>query len=484
VPSARRGARRGLLALVVAGWVFFPADLSAQDDVGQRVVELMQVSDVPGLQLTVIEDGALGWTRGFGVRSSATLEPVDGETVFEAASLGKPVFAYVVLQLVDAGLLDLDRPLSEYYEYQDLAHDDRTALVTARLVLSHSSGLPNWRPRGEDLNYVHEPGAEFQYSGEGFVYLQRTVEHITGERLESLARRLAFEPLAMSRSSYRWTTEPDANVAVGHTVDGSPRDKQAVGDNANVAWSLHTTTADYGRFVLAVIQGRRLSDSLRAAMIAPQAEVEAGVQWGLGVGLEDGGDRGVAFWHWGHNGGYRAFVLGYPATSSGLVMFTNSDNGMLLLEDLLEVVAAADHPSVAWLDYESWDAPARLVRLELEQVIRAEGIDAGIERYRVLRHNEPAEAFEQGMLNALGYNLLGAELVREATIVFQMNVAQYPAASNTYDSLGEAYFVAGDYPRALENYRRSVRLNPANGNGVIMIERVQKAMREASPTPS
>jgi cytochrome c-type biogenesis protein CcmH/NrfG len=88
------------------------------------------------------------------------------------------------------------------------------------------------------------------------------------------------------------------------------------------------------------------------------------------------------------------------------------------------------------------------------------------------------------MLNTLGYSLLRAELVQEAIVVFQINVAQYPAASNVYDSLGEAYFVAGNYPRALENYRRSVRLDPANGNGVMMIERVQNAMREVAPTPS
>ena len=409
------------------------------------------------------------------------MEPVDGETVFEAASLSKPVFAYVVLQLVDAGVVDLDRPLVEYYQYPDLAHDDRTAQVTARLVLSHSSGLPNWRPRGEDLNYVHQPGAEFQYSGEGFVYLQRTVEHITGEPLEALARRLVFEPLAMTRSSYRWTNELNANVAVGHGVDGSPREKREVADDANAAWSLHTTTADYGRFLVAVMRGRRLSDSLHAAMMSPQADVAAGVQWGLGLGLEVGGDRGMALWHWGHNGGYRAFVLGYPADGSGMVMFSNSDNGMLLLADLLEAVAEGVHPSVAWLDYQSWDAPARQVRLELEQVIGTDGIEAGIARYRLLRQGEPSEAFEEGMLNALGYSLLRAELVREATIVFQMNVAQYPAAANTYDSLGEAYFAAGDYPRALENYRHSVRLNPANGNGVMMIERVRKAMRPTLP---
>ncbi len=467
----------GALTILMVG------SAAGQGSEDQRVLELMQVSGVPGLQLTVIEDGALGWTRGYGVRSSDTMEPVDGQTVFEAASLGKPVFAYAVLQLVDAGVLDLDRPLAEYYQYQDLSHDERTAQVTARMVLSHSSGLPNWRPQGEPLNYLHEPGTEFQYSGEGFVYLQRAVEHLTGESLEVLARRLVFDRFGMNRSSYRWTNTPEggANVAVGHGVDGSPRDKQEVADDANAAWSLHTTTADYGRFLVAVMQGRRLSDSLHTAMMSPQADVAAGVQWGLGLGLEVGGDRGVALWHWGHNGGYRAFVLGYPADGSGLVMFSNSDNGMLLLADLLEAVAEGVHPSVAWLDYQSWDAPARLVRLELEEVINTDGIEAGISRYRLLRKSEPSEAFEEGMLNALGYSLLRAELVREATIVFQMNVAQYPAASNTYDSLGEAYFTAGDYPRALENYRRSVRLDPANGNGVMMIERVQKAMRSTLP---
>ncbi len=465
----------GALTLVMA------TSVAAQGSEDQHVLELMRASAVPGLQLTIIEHGAVRWTRGYGVRSSDTMDPVDGQTVFEAASLSKPVFAYAVLQLVDAGVMDLDQPLAEYYEYQDLSHDERTAQVTARMVLSHSSGLPNWRPRDELLNYVHEPGTEFQYSGEGFVYLQRTVEHLTGESLEVLARRLVFDPLAMTRSSYRWTNALGANVAVGHQANGGPRDKQEVADDANAAWSLHTTTADYGRFLLAIMQGKRLSDSLHAAMMAPQAEVDSGVQWGFGLGLEEGGDRGVGLWHWGHNGGYRAFVLGYPADGSGMVMFTNSDNGMLLLNDLLGIVADGDHPSLAWLDYQSWDAPARLVRLELEQVISTDGIEAGIERYRLLRQSEPPEAFEEGTLNALGYSLLRAELVREATIVFQMNVAHYPAASNTYDSLGEAYFVAGDYPRALENYRRSVRLNPANGNGVMMIERVQKAMRSTPP---
>lgn len=467
--------------VVLAGAFVYPSHLSGQGDLDQHIVELMEVSDIPGLELTVVETGALGWTRGYGVRNGDTMEAVDGETVFEAASLSKPVFGYAVLQLVDAGLLDLDRPLVEYYEYPDLTHDERTDQVTARMVLSHSSGLPNWRPRDQPLDYVHEPGAQFQYSGEGFVYLQRTAEHVTGQDLETLAGRLIFEPLAMNHSSYRWNGVPGANVAVGHGADGSPREKRQVGDDANAAWSLHTTTADYGRFLIAAMRGERLSDSLHRQMLSPQANVEDGVHWGLGLGLEDGGSRGMGLWHWGHNGGYRAFVLGYPADGSGMVMFANSDNGMLLLADLLGAISEGDHPSVAWLDYESWDAPARLVRLELEEVIRTEGIDAGIARYRLLRKSWPAEAFTEAMLNSLGYSLLRAEFVREATIVFQMNVAQHPASSNPYDSLAEAYFVAGDHARALENYRRSVRLNPANGNGVMMIERVQKAMRSTVP---
>jgi CubicO group peptidase (beta-lactamase class C family) len=443
------------------------------DSIDATVIELMALSDVPGLSLALVEDGKVVWEKGYGVRQAAKTGLVDGETVFEAASLSKPVFAYVVLQLVDQGILELDRPLIEYFTYEDLSSDERNDLITTRMILTHTSGLPNWR-RGEPLTFIAEPDERFSYSGEGFMYLQQVVEHLTGESLEELAVRLVFQPLSMTQSSFLWVTEEHTNFAAPHSRSGL-MDKGEVGEPA-AAYSLHTTGGEYATFLAAVMRGDRLSDSLHAALVAPHVEVDVGVSWGLGWGLQWTGQSHLGMWHWGHNGGYRAYVLGFPERGRGMVMFTNSDNGMLLLADLVGLLFEGDQPAIAWLDYENHDAPARMVRIELEEVIRLEGIEAGVERLRVLRATAPPEAFEESTLNILGYDLLRGRRVDEAIVIFQLNTAMYPNASNTYDSLGEAYFEKRDYERALANYRTSVRLNPENTNGQVMIERIRKTM--------
>ncbi len=447
------------------------------DSIDALVTELMVLSDVPGLSLSIVEEGSVVWGRGYGVRRGGESAAVNSETVFEAASLSKPVVAYVVLQLVDQGVLELDRPLVEYFQYADLSSDERNDQITTHMILSHTSGLPNWRPRGEDLAFVAEPGERFNYSGEGFMYLQLVVEHLTGETLEELAERLVFQPVGMTHSSFVWANSAGAEIASPHNRFG-PMDKGEVADPA-AAFSLHTTSSDYAAFLAAVMRGDLLSDSLHAALMAPQSEVDVGVAWGLGWGLQWTGRSHLGMWHWGHNSGYRAYVLGFPEDGDGFVMFTNSDNGMLLLADLVDFLFGGDQPALAWLDYETHDAPARLVRLELEEVIRLEGIEAGVERFRAMRTTAPPEVFEESMLNTVGYDLLRGQRVDEAIVIFQLNTALYPDAFNTYDSLGEAYFEKGDYRRSLENYRRSTRLNPDNANGYLMIDRVQKAMRAA-----
>jgi CubicO group peptidase (beta-lactamase class C family) len=116
------------------------------------------------------------WEAGFGVKDAARREPVDAETVFEAASLSKSVFAYGVLALCHAGLLDLDTPLTHYLPDRSLCRDPRLEAITARTVLSHTTGFPNWRQRGKPLTIDRVPGESFGYSGDGYLYLQRVVE--------------------------------------------------------------------------------------------------------------------------------------------------------------------------------------------------------------------------------------------------------------------------------------------------------------------
>ena len=133
----------------------------------KRVPELLSEATIPGLSLALIRDGKTYWEHAFGVRDEKTGLPVTGETIFEAASLSKPVFAYGVLKLVDQGKLDLDAPLSRYMPQLYVEGDPRIDKITARIVLSHRTGFPNWRDAGRPLKIYFTPGERFSHSGEG-----------------------------------------------------------------------------------------------------------------------------------------------------------------------------------------------------------------------------------------------------------------------------------------------------------------------------
>jgi CubicO group peptidase (beta-lactamase class C family) len=434
---------------------------------------LMDSGGVTGMAIAITSDTGVVWSRGFGVRSVETEEPVTPNSVFEAASLSKPVFAYAVLQLVDQGVMDLDTPISDYYEYDDIAQDERHKLITPRMVLTHSPGFPNWRPRGGELTIDREPGTEFSYSGEGFVYLQMAVMELTGEPLDQLARRLVFEPLGMNRSSYLWQGEFEEAVALPHGSDGQVLDKnRPQPGRGNAAASLHTTAPDFARFMSAVMNGTGLNDSTAASMLTPQIDVDPGLAWGLGIGLQDT-DEGRAFWHWGDNMAYKAYTVTYPADRMGVVWFTNSENGHSILGPMLAATVGGDHPAVAWLGYEAFDSPTRIVREAMEAAYAESGIEAAVAQYRQMRATLPPDALDESFLNGLGYRLLRADQIEDAIVLFELNVAEYPDASNPYDSLGEAYLAAGDTARAIANYERSVELDPENTNGLAVLERIR-----------
>ena len=176
--------------------------------------ELMKKDRVPGLEIALIRNGKTTWIHAFGVKDAKTNQAVSNETTFEAASLGKPVFAYAVLKLVDQGKLSLDVPLTTYLPKPYIADDPRLSKITARLILSHRSGFPNWRS-DDGLHIYFPPGDRFSYSGEGYIYLQRVVEQITGKPLNEYMTEAVFKPLGMTSSSYIWRPEFDALTATG-----------------------------------------------------------------------------------------------------------------------------------------------------------------------------------------------------------------------------------------------------------------------------
>jgi len=168
---------------------------------------LMRKLHVPGVSIALVEGGRVSWVGAYGSANARTKRRVDTNTLFEAASMSKPLFTYATLKLVEGGVMDLDRPLVEYLDEPYLPDQPKHRLITARMVMNHTSGFPNWRPNGwlggKPLKIRFEPGSRHGYSGEGFLYLQRVVEHITGKPLQTFMRKKLLEPIGMTSSSYR-----------------------------------------------------------------------------------------------------------------------------------------------------------------------------------------------------------------------------------------------------------------------------------------
>jgi len=363
-----------LLAAMLASFSLFPPMLPARNEpkppadptilqLEKDAPELMKKDRVPGLEIAVIRNGKTTWLHAFGVKDAKTNQPVTNETTFEAASLSKPVFAYAVLKLVDQGKLGLDVPLTTYLPKPYIADDDRLAKITARLILSHRSGLPNWRFGDDGLLHIYfTPGDRFSYSGEGYIYLQRVVEQITGKPLNDYMTEAVFTPLGMTSSSYVWRPEFDALTATGHDENETP-EKKWKPDEAGVASTLNTTARDYALFVEAILNGKDLKPATLREMETPQVALDPACRicinqepktlsttlfWGVGWGIQRKDGR-EDLWHWGDNGSFKAFVMAEPKTKSAVVIFANSTNGLDLAHPLVDEAMATDSLAFAWL---------------------------------------------------------------------------------------------------------------------------------------
>jgi CubicO group peptidase (beta-lactamase class C family) len=326
------------------------------------VPELMKKNGVPGLAISVIRGGKTTWVHGFGIKEAKTNQPVMEDTVFEAASLSKPVFAYGVLKLVEQGKLGLDVPLTTYLPTPFVAGDERLAKITARIVLSHRTGFPNWPADDGSVSIYFAPGERFSYSGEGYIYLQRVVEKITGKPLNEYMTQAVFTPLGMNSSSYVWRPDFGALTATGHDSDGKPTELEKPTE-ALAASTLNTTAKDYALFVEAVLDGKGLKPATLREMETPEIALDPECRicikhepkrlsknlfWGLGWGIErkDGTD---VLWHWGDNGSFKGFVMADPKTKSGVVMFANSENGLEVAKPVVDEAMGRGSMVFEWL---------------------------------------------------------------------------------------------------------------------------------------
>jgi CubicO group peptidase (beta-lactamase class C family) len=342
----------------------------------------MRWSGVPGAAFARIDRSSIECTAA-GLRNVAARLPVTTSTLFEAASLSKPVFAYAVLRLVAHGTLDLDRPLDSYLPAPYPIGDPRGTAITARHVLSHTSGLPNWRHEtNESLSLAFAPGTQYLYSGEGYYFLQTVVEHVTGKPTEQLMRT-ALDELGMRDSSYVWRDADGSNCALPYDAAGKPlpHDTALLGQqlivigqagskplsdwntadalaalpsvrpavaalpwNAmpNVAWSLLTTVRDYARFVQTLLK------QPNNLMFTPVIRLSDYIWRGLGVALQKR-PGSLSFFHTGANPGFKAVMFGDFETGRGFASFANGDGGFPLNMHLLED-AVGVQPAILYLE--------------------------------------------------------------------------------------------------------------------------------------
>jgi CubicO group peptidase (beta-lactamase class C family) len=323
---------------------------------------------MPGLSIAVINDDKIVYRRALGVANVDTKAKVDEQSIFEAASMSKPVFAYLVMRMVDKGLLDLDTPLYRYMPYPDIERDERYKLITARIVLTHRTGFPNWRyfNRADTSLHVHfpdlylkfTPGTQYSYSGEGFLYLAKVVAHLNARDLQSLEPLYEQEVAVPLGMQHAWFT--GNGYITQHKVSGHTNGKVRVDHGMNwpiafpnwdstyfnPAASLHTDAVSYAEFIIGLMKGEGLSKKSLDEMLKPQYPLPDSLSdnkdehsdVGLGIFMVRT-PFGIRYEHGGNNGNFQSHFVWLKPQKEAYVFFTNCDKGDAFNKRLQEFFA-------------------------------------------------------------------------------------------------------------------------------------------------
>lgn len=378
-------------------------------EIDATVTRLMTAAEIPGVDIAILDHGKVAYMKSYGFRDKEKNLPLTPDSVMTAASLTKSTFAYMVMQLVQEKIIDLDKPvyqylpkpLPEYAAYRDLAGDARYKKITARMLLSHTAGFPNLRYFTDDhkLSINFEPGSRFAYSGEGILLLQLVVETVTGTPLEELMQSRVFQPLGMTRTSMTWQSRFESDYANGYDEYGRSLGPQRR-PTADAAGSMQTRLRDFTRLLQAVINGELLQKRTRDLMLSPQIQIfskhefpslatattddnkSIRLSYGLGWGLY-WSPQGKAFFKEGHTDGFRNYAVCFDKLGTGIVILTNSSNGEGIFEYLLEALLKDTYTPIEWEGYTPYDKlpPRPPLVVHKEVAIDPKLLDGYVGRY-------------------------------------------------------------------------------------------------------
>lgn len=332
-------------------------DSISHHDLSNGIKEIMETHEVPALSIAIINENELVYHNALGVTNIDTKIPVDNQSIFEAASLSKPIFAYFVLKMVEKGEIDLDQPLYQYLPHPGFlpAYEEDAKLITARMVLAHQTGMPN-HANDEKMKLAFKPGTGFQYSGEAYQYLaavigtQNNVGWKTG--LNTLFQEEVTEPLEMPHSSFIWDDYIAKHKVFGHDEENgaptanSPRPGYWDGTTFNAYSSLHSEAKEYAQFVLAMLKEEGLKHETFEEMLKEQTHFKddnplkkqiGQTGWGLGFAQKRTSEMTMHM-HTGNNHDFQAYVMFVPERKYGIVVFTNSAKMIQVVTGLSEIL--------------------------------------------------------------------------------------------------------------------------------------------------
>lgn len=315
-------------------------DVNTLDILIKKTMDSLQI---PGASIAIINDGKTVYHRVFGVKDSQSKVPVTDETIFEAASLSKPLFAYFFMKMVDKGVVSLDEPLYKLLPHPGIKdNDERYKLITPRMVLSHSTGFPNWS-ENQPIELAFTPGTGFSYSGEAHQYLTAylAVSNNTNwkEGLEGIFEKEVASPLGMKHSFFVGSEYHASHKSTGY--EGSEPKEMWLPNTFGAAHTLHSEAVDFAKFLEAMIQGDGLSKESYSEMLKEQNHFKSDNEllstgqtgWGLGFSMKPT-PHGMRYMHTGNNTGFTSYCCFYKEKKYGLVIFTNSDK----IEELYEKI--------------------------------------------------------------------------------------------------------------------------------------------------
>lgn len=454
------------------------------------LTQWMEALAVPGVSVAVIDDYEVVWAHGFGVADAATRTPMSANTVLQAGSIAKPLTAMAALQMVERGQLSLDGDINDALTSWRVPNSEFTTQerVTLRRLVSHTSGITpggfeGYAPHAElptiqqildgappanseAARVLATPGTTMAYSGPAYTIVQLVLTERTGEAFPDLMRRRILAPLSMRNSTYEQPLPARfvRDAASGHTFGGGVVEGRWRIHPEMAAAGLWTTPTDLAQVAIEMarawrgVSARVLSQHMAVRMLTEERESSA-LGWMLGD------DNGM-FWHNGGTQGYRASMRMNSETGDGIVILTNSDNGLEIMPALMNAVAV----HWQWIVYtQRAVSPVVVAKLIASQ----RGIERGLSEYRALRESQPPRFFGPGDLNGWGYMLLEQRRFEDALRVFSENARYYPDNAYAHDALGEAQLATGQREQGIQSYRRSLELDPSNTNAAEVLARIE-----------